>query len=196
MGTWTFAEFKRFLKFRNANDASVENVDGTNLYSTLVNQAYTALTTRKQIIQVRLNLRFPELEEISSASSTTDGYPYITIATGAVMVLDVFDATTEVTLSYIPMKKYLSYADRYDTDSEGPPTEWTRFGGYIYLHPTPDKAYSLRQSIRKKPILLSATTDTTVIGTEWDEPILEMAVYKLLNWQHEYVKSKFVKDEL
>jgi hypothetical protein len=67
-------------------------------------------------------------------------------------------------------------------------------GGYIYLYPTPNAVYKIYQYFRKSPTLLTGAS-ATVIGTEWDEPILEYGTYKLLMWLHEYEKAKFVKEE-
>ena len=196
MGTWTFSEFKLFLKFRFGNRTDIENVGGYNLYETATNAAYLALTTKKQIFQVRLNLRFPELEttDATTGTNTVAGTATIAVATTAIQIIDVYDATNDVSLDWIPLKRYLDYTDRYSTTARGKPTEWTRSGGYIYLHPTPDAVYKMYQYYRKRPTLLTGTS-ATVIGPEWDEPILEYATYKLQMWLHEYEKTKFVKEE-
>jgi len=197
MGTWGLDTFKLYLKFRNANRTDLENVGGVNLYETATNAAYLALTTKKQIFQVRLNLRFPELEttDATTGTNTVDGTSTIAVAPTAIQIIDVYDATNNVSLDWMPLKRYLDYTDRYDTGAEGKPNEWTRSGGYIYLHPTPDATYKMYQYFRKRPTLLTGTT-ATVIGPEWDESILEYATYKLLMWNHEYEKAKFVKEEV
>jgi hypothetical protein len=197
MGDWTFSEFKRYLKFRFTKRADIENFEGVNLYESALNAAYMALATRKQIFQVRMNLRFPELEttDATTGTSTVDGTATIAKASAAVQIIDVYDATNNVSLDWIPLKKYLDYTDRYDTGAEAAPTEWTRSGGYIYLHPTPGAVYKIYQYFRKRPDLLAAINDVTVIGPEWDEPIMEFATYKLLMWFNEFDKAKFVKEE-
>jgi len=196
MGIWTFDIFKLYLKFRCSNRTDLENLGGYNLYETAVNAAYLALTTKKQIYQVKLNLRFPELEttDATTGTATVDGIATIATATTAVQIIDVYDSTNSVSLDWIPLKRYLDYTDRYDTSAEGKPGEWTRSGGYIYLHPTPDDAYTMYQYYRKRPTLLSGT-NATVIGAEWDEPILELATHKIHMWNHEYEKAKFIKEE-
>jgi hypothetical protein len=63
--------------------------------------------------------------------------------------------------------------------------EWVRRGSNIYVHPTPDDAYTL--NIYNWPLVaeLSGTTAATT-GAEWDEIILQLGLVKALRWTKDY----------
>jgi hypothetical protein len=79
------------------------------------------------------------------------------------------------------------------TASRGTPTEYVRLGTSIYLSPTPDAATALTIYYRKVPAPLAATTDVTVLGTEWDEPILKLAVIRAHQALKEYDLAELEK---
>jgi hypothetical protein len=197
MGTYGFDDFKKYLKIRCGQRTDLEAVAGENIYGLLVNESYLHITTRKTLFEVKLDFRFPELETVDSTTGidTTAGTAYVAIPTGAVNIIDVYDYDNEKHLDYITPREYFKNTDRYDADKRSTPTEWTRFTSYIYLHPTPDAAYTLIRAYRKIPTLLTGTTGT-VIGAEWDPVILEFAVYKAMSWLQEFEKAKFIKEEV
>jgi hypothetical protein len=198
MGTYGFDDFKLYLKTRCGSRDDVESISGQNLYGIWVNEAYLELTTRKQFFEVKMNLRFPELETVDSTTgvATTDGTPYVAMPTGAVNIIDVYDYDNEQHLEWITVREYFKKTDRYDTSAEGKPTKWTRFGSYIYLHPTPDAStYNMVRAYRKIPDELTGSS-ATAIGSEWDPLILELATYKAYTWLRMFEESKFVKDNI
>jgi hypothetical protein len=54
--------------------------------------------------------------------------------------------------------------------------------------------YALKIWYRKRPIELTAVA-TTVIGEEWDEPILLLATYQSMMRMNEFDKAKAFKEE-
>ena len=78
---------------------------------------------------------------------------------------------------------------------QGPPNEWHRSQDRIYLHPTPGSTLSLEIWGRKKPTALSAADDVTLIGNEWDEAILKLAVAQSLSRLRDDDGSKAAKAE-
>jgi len=197
MGTYGFDDFKIYLKARCNSRDDVESISGQNLYGLWVNEAYMDLTTRKQFFEVRVGLRFPELEAVDTTTGvdTVAGTPYVAIPTGAVVIIDVYDYDSKRHLEWIPIREYFKKTDRYDSASRGAPTKWTRFGAYIYLHSTPDTAYTLIRAYRKIPTELTGET-ATVIGTEWDPLILELATYKAYTWLQMFDQAKSIKDNV
>lgn len=196
MGTTTFAEFKQYVKHRFGNDDELDtgSSSGTNYYGKWVNDAYLLLTTQQKLWALKRRFRFPQLETFSY-TSTVDGTPYISYPTDAVAIREVFDNTSKYRLRWIPWGKYLGYTDRADTNAEGPPTEWVGYGGYVYLHPTPGAAYTIQAYYRKKPTLLSAASDKTVIGSEWDEAIVDIATYLGKVYMRQFDEAKVFKAE-
>lgn len=194
MGAYTFSQFKDYLQLRLGERDDITDKGGVNFLEVWTNAAYRQLTTQNRFWQLKLNYEFPELFTDTS-SDTTDGTAYISTPSGCLYVTEVYDGTNDRKLDKISWKKYVGYTDRSDTNSEGEPTEWVRRGGNIYFHPTPDDTYSMAVHHRKIPDKLSKDTDTTEIGAEWDEAILELAAYKAHSWLVEYDKAERAKVE-
>lgn len=137
---------------------------------------------------------FPELHT-SSTDDTVDGTATIETTAGTLYIDEIYDGDNEVYLKWIPWSKYISYTDRNTSSAEGIPKEWHRRGTVasndIYLHSTPDDAYTLTIYYRKKPSLLTGT-NTTAIGDEWDYPIVQLATVFGLQWLQEYEKANVV----
>ena len=93
-------------------------------------------------------------------------------------------------MDYRDHEWYWRQTDRDDSNARAKPQYWIPFGTYLYLHPTPDDTYSLEIPHRRKPTLMSASTDTTVIGDEWDELILKLAVIIGLRKLRQYDRAK------
>lgn len=170
MGTYTHANFITYLTL------SLGQRDDITAYDDLwINAAYYWLTSRK-------DLYFPELEWLPATSAdTTDGTAYIDTTSSMLFVQGVYDSTSTHWLEKIRPHKYFAYPDRSDSSAEGEPTRWTHTAGgtnrgYIYLYPTPDDTYAIIRYYRGLPTALTGS-NKTVIGTEWDEIILEKAIW-------------------
>lgn len=194
-GTFTFAEFKSYLKLQMGKRIDIENYDGVNLYETWVNLAYIRLTTRNRFFAIKTNFTFPQLETVDTTITTSDGVPYISVPSDCMVVRDCYDYTNKRYLDHIPWREYLKYTDRFDTTAEGEPNEWVRAGDNIYLHPTPDTdSESIYVYYRKIPAVLTGT-NTTVLDTAWDEPILQLALIIGKTWLKEYPEADQMKKE-
>lgn len=64
--------------------------------------------------------------------------------------------------------------------TSGMPIRYARFGSSLYLDPTPDAAYTLLLRYRLRVSELSAGSET-IVGREWDEPLLHLAAAKAYN---------------
>jgi hypothetical protein len=192
MSNLTFAELKAYTRFQFGNNTAFDSP--TDYYLVWVNRAYIQLTTQDRFWGLRRNFYFPQLET-SSTATTVDGTAYVSVPTDALIIRDVYDETNNVHLDKISHHEYVDYTDRATSTSEGKPTEWVRSGSYIYLHPTPDSAYTVRIYYRKIPTVLALNTDTTVIGAEWDMPIITLAAYHGKLWTNDYEKAKYLKQE-
>lgn len=197
MGALDFSQFKDLLKFRSGNNAALETATpgstAYNLFGIWVNSAYRQLCTQDNVLGLQKKLYFPQLHT-STTKTTTDGTAYVAAPTDVLYIEDIYDTTHNVALDQISWEKYVEYTDRTTTTSEGDPTEWTRRGSYIYLHPTPQTTSDTLTIYYKKLVADLSGTATTDIGAEWDDPIIELAAYKMFVWTHEYEKSKFCKD--
>lgn len=194
MGTWTFADFKGYMKFQNGNRTDIETP--TNYYGIWTNAAYIDLTTRNKFWQARVPKRFyfPELET-STTKTTTDGTAYVAMPTDGLIIRELYDETNNVWLEEIPHSKYVAKTDRATATAESNPTKWVRQGSNLYLYPTPDTTgETIRIYYRKRPAVLTGSS-ATLIGTEWDEPILHLALNKGFMWLHEYDKAEIHKKE-
>ena len=186
-GDKTFAEFTANLLFNlgNRSDLDTEAPDW-------VNRAYRTLYSMKKF--GGRTVYFPELET-SSAANTVDGTAYVATPADCLFIHTVDDTTSDAKLMGIAMwDDYIRYKGRADTDAEGPPRKWVRHGASIYLYPTPDAVYALKVYYRKRPVELTGT-NTTVIGPEWDEPILLLATYQSMLRLNEFDKAKAFKEE-
>lgn len=195
MGNLGFDSFREQIRLRNGNNATYDSAGAgsTDYYGVWINKAYRQLCAQDKILGVTMRVKFPQLFT-SSTATTVDGTAYISTPTGCLYVTEVYDSTNNRKLDQIRWKSYVEYTDRATAASEGKPTEWVRRGDYIYVHPTPDAAYSLAVYYKKLPDDLSGT-NTTVIGAEWDDPIVELAAYTMFTWLGEFEKAKYAKAE-
>lgn len=195
MGSLSFDLFREQLKLRNGNNATYDSAGASNsdYYGIWVNKAYRQLCIQDNPLGVVKKVNFPQLFTNSSAT-TVDGTAYVSTPTGCLYVTEVYDATNNKKLDQIRWKSYVEYTDRSTAASEGKPSEWVRRGDYIYIHPTPDAAYSLTIYHKKLPDDLSGT-NTTILGAEWDDAIVELAAYLMFVWQGEFEKAKYAKAE-
>jgi len=193
MGMKQFSEFKDELQMELGENTALASLGGVNFYGTWINSAYIMLTTRNAFWGVRRRFSFPQLET-SQTDNTADGSPTIDVPTDTLIIRHVWDSTNDVKLIRIPFSTYITYSGRADTSSEGKPTQWVRNGDYIYLYPTPDSAYTMYMYYRKRPAELVDASDTTLVGAEWDEPILRIAKVLALRKMNQYSEAKQEQD--
>lgn len=166
----------------------------------IVNDAYLRITCSHEIFGQRINSYFPSLEIQSAATNTSDGTAYISVPTDCLFIRSIWDSTSDVKLSKISLSEYLSRTGRATATAEGAPRQWvrradaTKGNDYAYLYPTPDATYAMVIYYRAKPAKLTGT-NTTVIGMEWDEPIVTLACAITAMRLKDYEAVKFYKDE-
>lgn len=187
---------KEFTRFQFGNNDAFDSVgsSATNYYGLWVNRAYNHLTTSNTLLGSRRELYFPQLET-HTTSNTADGVPYISVPSDVLIIREVYDTTSKRKLSNIPYSEYVGYTDRSTATAEGAPTEWVRRGIYAYLHPTPDATYALNVHYRKIPTALSSDFEVTEIGDEWDDVIVQTAVYYGKLWTSDYEGAKMAKQD-
>jgi len=189
MGILKYTEFKAELKLQLGQRTDLDSLSGVDYIGQWVNRAYLTLTTKNKIAGVSRRFYFPELET-STASTTTDGDSTINVPSDCMVIRHIWDSTNDKKLRNISFDKYLSYPGRADTTKENEPTQWVRNEDYIYLYPTPDDSYTLYIYYRKRPTVMSDDNDTTDIGAEWDEAILQLAVIQSLRRLKQYDQAK------
>jgi len=198
MGDYTYDNFVKYIKFRMGQRTDLSSVDSEDLYGLFANRAYRALTSKNRIFGIKgfhNRLYFPELEVEDTLKSTVAGDPYVGIPTGTLIVREIWDRTNDRTLENISWKKYRSYTGRANANARGQPTEWTRRGFYIYLHPTPAAVYNMTIDYRKKITSNISGSVTTAIGGEWDDPIVQLGTYMGLMWMNKKTEADDVKVE-
>jgi hypothetical protein len=195
MGALAFNTMKEMLKVRAGSNAALSSMGTSSLdyYGIWVNSAYRQLCTQNEILGMKKRLYFPQLMT-STTKTTTDGTAYVAVPTGCLYIEDVYDTTHNVNLDWVPWREYLEYTDRTSTTSEGDPSEWTRHGTSIYLHPTPQTTGDTLTIYYKKLVDDLSSDGTTEIGAEWDDSIVELAAYKMFLATHDYDKLKFCKE--
>lgn len=196
MGTLTLSEFKSYIRFQHGNNSEFSTP--TDYYAIWFNQAYKELATRHKhrddkTGRTRL-FSFPQLNT-SSTANTVDGTAYVSVPTDALVVQEVYNGTSNEYLKWIPWREYVKKTDRATSTAEAKPTKWHRRGTYLYLYSTPDAAYVLTIYYRKVPASLTLDADVTLLGTEWDNPLLLLATYKSFQWTGQYDKAKVIKAE-
>ena len=189
-----FDDFKTLLKIRFFRRDDLSSVDDVNLYEIVINKAYKEIVTKNRFWELKHKFTFPTLDAVDTTQSTTDGVNYVTAPTGLLLVQEVYDSTNDRWLNkFMSLREFTKRTNRSDTSAEGKPTMWIRSGTKIYMNPTPDAAYDLEIYYRDIPDDMTGTS-TTVVSEIWDEPILELAAYKLHRWLGEYEKSKECKE--
>lgn len=197
MGDYTFTQFKDMLKFELGERTDLSSHSTlSNLYGCWINIAYRQLTTTDQIFGKKVKLFFPDLHTDDPSQSTTDGVAYVAVPDTALYVEGIWDRTSDVELDNISWAKYKSYTGRASATDEAAPTEWTRRGSRLYLYRTPNATYNLTIYYRRRVVNLDgADYNQTLIGSEWDEPILKLAVIYGLIKLKRYDEAKQEKAE-
>ena len=191
MGDLGFDALKEYLKLRAGNRADLEAAGDSSLnyYGIWINSAYRQLCTNNKVLGLQKRLYFPQLFT-STTKTTTDGTAYVAAPTDVLYITEVFDTTNSRKLNNISWKDYISRTDRTDTSAEGDPTEWARYGNYIYLHQTPGTTGDTLTIYYKKLVTSLTGTATTDIGAEWDDTIIELAAYHMFRWLHEHQEAE------
>ena len=191
MGAKAFSTFKTDLVL-----ATGSRTDFTDtLQAQYLNSAYTDFTTRDRFWGLRVPFRFmfPELN-VSTTKTTTANRQYIDVPSDLLTTHTIHDTSNDKKLKNIAWREYIRKTGRADTTKSDKPTHWVRYGAYHYLFPTPDDAYLMEVFYRKRPTALSAATDVTAIGAEWDEVILQLAVIQTMmrfkDYEHAEVEKK------
>jgi hypothetical protein len=192
MGVKTFAEFQSELLF---NLGRVTDTDLNSYKAGWINTAYLQFCSRNKFwyFKVPKTFNLPELDTDTTASGN-DGDAHITKPSNSLFVHTVWDMTNDNELSYKDHSWYVAQTGRADSDSEGEPSYWIPYGNKLYLYPTLDDEYNFTIYYRKRPALLTGT-QVTAIGTEWDEPILQLATIQSLARLREFDKAKLWKEE-
>ncbi len=196
MGARALLEFRTNLSYGLGNRGVVDGGDiAASTLTSWFNSAYIKITSKERLASGR-KLIFPELEAVDSSRSTSDGTPTISMPSDCLVLKQVYDYTNDTMLDYIDWRSYLDYSDRYDTNAENVPDEWTRYGTAVYVHPTPASTYNIYLYYRKRPSLLAADDSKTVIGAEWDDIIEKQALIDSLIRLKRYEEAKAEKPEL
>jgi len=195
MGVLTFAELKAYTKFQLGQRTDVESgtEESIDLYGLWVNLAYKSLCNQNRFHGLRINYVFPELLTNNGGTDTTDGVAYVdTPADILGTPHEVFDETSDVHLHWKPWSWYMKRTDRDTAASENNPKHWTIYGAgtsagakRMYLYSTPDDTYSIYIYYRKRATTLTGSS-VTLIGEEWDQIILQMAVCEGYKWLREW----------
>jgi hypothetical protein len=200
MGSLGFDDLKEQVQFRlgRLSQASTDGLTSSgannlNMYGIWVNNAYKQICSSEYLMGITKKMIIPDLE-YSTTETTTAGAAYIDIPTDSLLIRKVMDSTNGSKLSWIPFRKYIAYTDRADSGSRGTPTEWAHMTRKIFLHPTPDAVITEEIFYKKLPGDLTGS-NTTIIGSEWDEPITLLAAIKGMTALGDYVNLKPLKEE-
>ncbi len=193
MGDIQFSEYKNRLQFRFGQMSELTSVNSENLFGIWINTAYRELCSRNKLWEVNYKFDFPELKTADTSQDTVDGTQYISVPTGCLYVIGVEDTENDRYLTWKPWSWFMDKRGRADTAQEGQPKFWCRYGAYIYLNPTPDGAYDTAIWYVARTTDMAADDDTTEIGAEWDDVVLEMATYKGLRWLGQWDEAKECK---
>lgn len=197
MGAKAFSVFQSDLVFELGNRTDLDDKKGN-----WVNHAYITLTTMNRLWGLRRDFYFPELFDVTT-TSCVDGTAYVSAPARCLYVREVWDTTNDNRLNKISWSDYIGRSGRADTDSEGAPTHWVVSGATdstgahkkVWLYPTPSGGQGIQISYRKIPAELDDDDDTTIIGIEWDEPLLQLAVIQSHIRLGEFDRAEYKKKE-
>jgi hypothetical protein len=188
MGLYTYAQFKDRLKLRLGNNDAWDDY-----YGVWINSAYRELCTKQTVWELKRTLYIPQLET-STTAATVDGTGYVSVPSDCLAIREVYDSTNELRLTWMSWPYYISKTNKSVEADRDEPLLWHRKGGYIFLYPTPEDAYTLTIYYKKLVDDLTDNAEVTDIGAEWDDIILEMAHFHARMWNNEYDKAKISKE--
>jgi len=188
---YSFDDFCTYLKFELGQRTDLESP--TNFYKTWINAAYISLTTRDKLFGMNKSFWFPQLET-SGTATTAAGVAYVIAPVDLLITRRIWNTTDDAYLKPITKDEYYKRLGKATTANRGTPTEYVRLGANIYLSPTPDDSTTaLTIYYRMVPAVLVEATDVTVLGQEWDEPILKLAVIQAQQKLKEYDMAELEK---
>lgn len=193
MGTLSYSDAKERVLFQLGGPTRTVLTTPTDYIGIWYNAALKDLTTKSRYMGLRKNFVFPQLET-SADDTTVDGQTYIDVPSDCLIVRHLFDTTNTRQLERIRWHEYVAYTDRATTTAEGKPTEWVRSAARLYLHPTPDDAYAIDIFYKKIHPALSLAADVTLIGDEWDDVLVDLAVIKGNQWLKNWEDYKILKE--
>ena len=160
-----------------------------------INSAYRSLTSRNKFwkFKVPKTFGFPELDTTTTETGN-DGDAYISKPSDSIFVHTIWDMTNDNMLDYRDHGWYVEQTGRATAASEAEPNFWTPYSNKLYLYPTLDAVYNFTIYYRKRIADLTGS-QTTVIGAEWDEPILMFAVMRGYMFLRDFDKAKQWRDE-
>jgi hypothetical protein len=174
MGDRTYSDFKTDVLFElgNRNDTDIS----ATWLGRVVNDAYIELACSRELYGAKGRVYFPELEQgdTSQTVNTTDTNT-LTIPYNAMVIRHVRDDTSDYVLKRVSQTEMWK---KWGNSGTGAPKYWYRDDTVIRIQPDADDTYSMRILFKARPDALSDNTDTTAIGSEWDEIILQLAVIK------------------
>jgi len=127
---------------------------------------------------------FESLLETQSVS-TADGTVSYSLDANCVGISTVFDTTNGKRLLWTPPQNFMAY----DDTTEGNPKIYTRFGGKVYLWPTPDDVYTVK--VLKRIQYGVWTTGALGLPNQWDPVILALAAHYGFGALEELEQSAF-----
>lgn len=110
-----------------------------------------------------------EDETVATVASTQT----IDAPDNAMVVKLIRDTTNDNLLGWVPKGELF----RRSASVEGRPTNWTRHGSLIYLHPIPDDAFDLFVVFKTSPTLFASEADVSVLPDIWDPAIFLLSVH-------------------
>jgi len=193
MGIYTFTNFQTYLQLILGNRSGL----GTYL-PIWVNAGYTGLCSINKVPVGRrlVNLNIPELDTFAD-SSIGDGEAYTARPSNCIHIHTVWDISNDKKLDEKPREWYIQQTGRASTSSEGTPDFWIPgvYAKRTYIYPTSDDAYNIRTYYRKRPTRLVDDANTTEIGEEWDEAILQLAAEKAHMWLRDFRTAEIWRNE-
>jgi hypothetical protein len=156
-----FAEVKERLGGRTTIDARITRWINDAYFDILMTPQYT----------------FHELDSVTTFNTVANQRIYTPVHTGVPsnlmwFILMLRDVTNQREIR----KKDIKELERR-VETTGEPTRYARFSLDIYLDPTPNAVYSIRMRYRRRTGELIAN-GSTVLGREWDEPIILLSTVK------------------
>ena len=192
MGEKTFTLFKSELLWALGGLAAA---DVNDMEGSWINSAYRSLTSRNKFwkFKVPMTFGFPELDT-STPATGSDGDAYISKPSDSIFVHTVWDMTSDNMLGHKDHSWYTDQTGRADANSEGNAEHWIPYSNKLYLYPTLDDSYNFTIYYRKRIADLTGS-QATVIGAEWDEPILMFAIMRGYMFKRDFDTAKQWRDE-
>ena len=169
MGDKTRAQLEALLKFRigNRSDIDTQLTDATTL-------AYDELTT---------SIRVPETQEsavLTLSTSDVETRTIYAVPADLYAIVGVRNATDEKSLTAMTVREYDQVRG---TGTPGEPRRYVWWRNELIIHPANDEtARTLLMRYLKRLPALSASTSLSALPREWDEVIVQGALFRLLRW--------------